>query len=234
MSFFITLVENSDASRRAIEMSPRVHAMMHKGLALPEYLAFLRDLYHIVWHFCPIMATAAARCGDSLRNIRYELYERIGEEKGHEGWVLEDIAALGGDVKADIASLGGGAGGAGVAAPSAPVQAMIGYNYYAAERVHPCSVLGMLYVLEVVASVYGGKAADSIARAIGRETGKGGFRFLSSHATMDVDHMAKLNVLLKTIDDPAAQAAVISSTQVNFHQFGQLFSDGGFVSHLAA
>ena len=118
--------------------------------------------------------------------------------------------------------------------PSAPVQAMIGYNYYAAERVHPCSVLGMLYVLEVVASVYGGKASDSIARAIGRDPGKGGFRFLSSHATMDADHFAQLNVLLKTIDDPAAQAAVISSTQVNFHQFGQLFSDGGFVSHLAA
>ena len=222
MSFFITLVENSDASRRAIETSPRVHSMIHKGLTLAEYRAFLRDLYHIVWHFCPIMATAAARCGDDLRNIRYDLYERIDEEKGHEDWVLEDIAAMGGDVKADIA------------APSAPVQAMIGYNYYAAERVHPCSVLGMLYVLEVVASVYGGKAADSIARAIGRETGKGGFRFLSSHATMDADHFAQLNVLLKTIDDPAAQAAVISSTQVNFHQFGQLFSDGGFVSHLAA
>jgi pyrroloquinoline quinone (PQQ) biosynthesis protein C len=228
MSFFITLVENSDAHRRAIETSPRVQQMMHKGLALPEYLAFLRDLYHIVWHFCPIMAAAAARCGDALRTVRYELYERIEEEKGHEDWVLEDIAALGGNVNAGIAALGKG-----VAAPSAPVQAMIGFNYYAVERVHPCSVLGMLYVLEVVASVYGGKAADSIARAIGRDTAKGGFRFLSSHATMDVDHMAKLNVLLKTIEDPAAQAAVIASTQVNFHQFGQLFSDGGFVSHLS-
>jgi len=222
MSFFITLVENSDASRRAIETSPRVHSMIHKGLTLAEYRAFLRDLYHVVWHFCPIMATAAARCGDNLRNIRYDLYERIDEEKGHEDWVLEDIAAMGGDVKADIA------------APSAPVQAMIGYNYYAAERVHPCSVLGMLYVLEVVASVYGGKASDSIARAIGRDPGKKKFRFLSSHATIDADHFAQLNVLLKTIDDPAAQAAVIASTQVNFHQFGQLFSDGGFASHLAA
>jgi hypothetical protein len=45
--------------------------------------------------------------------------------------------------------------------------------------------------------------------------------------------MAKLNVLLKTIDDAEAQAAIIASTRVNFHQFGQLFSDGGFVSHLA-
>jgi pyrroloquinoline quinone (PQQ) biosynthesis protein C len=221
MSFFITLVEKSDESRRAIESAPRVQSMMHKGLALPEYRAFLRDLYHIVWHFCPIMAVAASRCGDSLRNIRYELYERIEEEKGHEDWVLDDIKSVGGDTDVQAARA------------SAPVQAMIGYNYYAADRVHPCAVLGMLYVLEVVASVYGGKAADSIARAIGRETGAGGFRFLSSHATMDADHMAKLNVLLKTIDDPAAQAAIIQSTHVNFHQFGQLFSDGGFVSHLA-
>jgi pyrroloquinoline quinone (PQQ) biosynthesis protein C len=230
ISFFITLVESSDAHRRAIETTPRVNAMIHKGLTLPEYRAFLRDLYHIVWHFCPIMAVAASRCDDRLKRVRYELYERIEEEKGHEDWVLEDIAAMGGDVKAGNEA----AGGLPVPAPSAPVQAMIGYNYYAAERVHPCTVLGMLYVLEVIASVYGGKAADSIARAIGRDTGAGGFRFLSSHATMDVDHMAKLNVLLKTIDDAEAQSAIIASTRVNFHQFGQLFSDGGFVSHLAA
>ena len=95
MSFFITLVEDSDASRRAIEASPRVHAMIHKGLTLREYRAFLRDLYHIVSHFVPIMASAAARCDDKLRGIRDELFERIEEEKGHEKWVLEDIAAVG-------------------------------------------------------------------------------------------------------------------------------------------
>src|SRR6185503_7688922 len=126
----------------------------------------------------------------------------------------------------------GDAQGAQGAAPSAPVQAMVGFNYYAAERVHPCSALGMLYVLEVIASVYGGKVAETIARANGREASAGGFRFLSSHATMDADHMAKLNVLLKTIEDPAAQAAVINSTRVNFHQFSQLFGEEGFASHL--
>jgi len=221
MSFFITLIESSDASRRAIETSPRVHAMIHKGLTLAEYKAFLHDLYHIVLHFCPIMAVAAAHCNGRQDNIREELRERIKEETGHEQWVLDDVAAVGGDVDAVKAT-----------PPSAPVQAMIGFNYNAAERIHPCSVLGMLYVLEVVASVYGGKVADSIARAIGRDPGAGGFRFLSSHATMDADHLAQLNVLLKTIDDPAAQAAIIDSTHVNFHQFGQLFADGGFVSHL--
>jgi hypothetical protein len=222
MSFFITLVESSDAHRRAIERMPKVHSMVHKGLSLPEYRAFLHDLYHIVWHFCPIMQVAVERCDESLAAVRCDLLERIQEETGHDAWVIEDIVAVGGDP-----------GRARVDAPSVPVQAMIGFNYYAAERVHPCSVLGMLYVLEVIASVYGGKAADSIARATGREASAGGFRFLSSHATMDADHMAKLNVLLKTIEDPVAQAAVINSTRVNFHQFGQLFTEEGFASHIA-
>lgn len=223
MSFFITLVETSDANRRALETAPNVHAMIYNGLTLAEYRAFLRDLYHIVWHFCPVMAAAAARCDDRFREIRYELYERIEEEKGHEDWVLEDVEAIGGDVR-----------GTRELAPSAPVQAMIAFNYFSAERVHPCSVLGMLYVLEVVASVYGGRVADSIARSIGRSVDGGGFKFLSSHATMDVDHLAKLNRLLKTIEDPAAQAAIINSTCVNFHQFTQLFAAGGFASHLAS
>lgn len=223
MSFFITLLETSDANRRALENAPSVHAMIHNGLTLPEYRAFLRDLYHIVWHFCPVMAAAAARCDDRFRDVRYELYERIAEEKGHEGWVLEDVEAIGGDVRV-----------ARELVPSAPVQAMIAFNYYSAERVHPCSVLGMLYVLEVVASVYGGRVADSIAQSIGRNVDGGGFKFLSSHATMDVDHMAKLNRLLKTIEDPVAQVAIINSTCVNFHQFTQLFAAGGFASHLAS
>lgn len=222
MSFFIQLVEDSDAGRRALEEVPRVHAMIHHGLTLAEYRAFLHDLYHVVWHFCPVMAAAAARCSDDFRGVRYELYERIEEEKGHEAWVLEDVEAMGGDVRHVRESL-----------PSAPVQAMIAFNYHGAERVHPCSVLGMLYMLEVVSSVYGGRVSDSIARALGRDVDAGGFRFLSSHATMDVDHMASLNKLVKTIADPAAQRSIINSTRVNFYQFAQMFGDGGFVSAAA-
>ena len=216
MSFFITLVEMTDASRRDLETIPKVHSMIHHGLTLSEYRAFLHDLYHIVWHFCPVMAAAAARCDDNFRNVRYELYERIEEEKNHETWVLDDIEAVKGDVQAARND-----------PPSMPVQAMIAFNYYSVERVHPCAVLGMLYTLEVIASVYGGRVSEAIARAIGRDVSAGGFKFLSSHATMDVDHMAKLNALVKTIADPAAQNAIVNTTRVNFHQFGQMFREGG-------
>ena len=216
MSFFITLIELTDANRRELELIPKVNSMIHHGLTADEYRAFLHDLYHIVWHFCPVMAASAARCDDRFRDVRYELYERIEEEKGHEAWVLEDIEAMGGDVQA-----------AREVRPSAPAQAMIAFNYYAAEHVHPTSVLGMLYMLEVVSSVYGGRVAESIAHAVGRDASAGGFKFLTSHATMDVDHMAKLNRLVKTIEDKAAQDAIVNATRVNFHQFGQLFREGG-------
>jgi pyrroloquinoline quinone (PQQ) biosynthesis protein C len=218
-SFFITLIEMTDGNRRELETIPKVHAMIHHGLSLAEYRAFLHDLYHVVWHFCPVMAAAAARCSDRFRAIRYDLYRRIEEEKEHETWVLEDIEAIGGDVQA-----------AKTLPPSAPVQAMIAFNYYAAERVHPCSVLGMLYMLEVVSSVYGGRVSDSIARALGRDVDAGGFKFLSSHATMDADHMQQLNRLVKTIVDPDAQEAIINSTRVNFYQFSRMFGEGGFES----
>ncbi len=221
MSFFITLIESTDASRCELEAIPKMNSMINHGLALPEYHAFLHDLYYIVWHFCPIMAVAAARCDDRFRAVRYELYERIGEEKGHEDWVLEDVEALGGDV-ARVRAL----------PPSAPVQAMLGFNYFCAERGHPCSVLGMLYALEVIASAYAATLSQSIAKAIGRDMDGPGFRFLLSHSSMDLDHVAKLNVLMKTIEDPVAQESIVNATGVNFYQFGRMFYEGGFAVHL--
>ena len=85
-------------------------------------------------------------------------------------------------------------------------------------------------MLEVVSSVYAGRVSDSIARAIGRDVEAGGFKFLSSHATMDVDHLAKLNILIKKVEQLDAQEAVINSTRVNFYQFGLMFREGGFTS----
>lgn len=219
MSFFITLIEMTDAARRDLEEIPKMHDMIHHGMTLAEYRAFLHDIYHVVWHFCPVMAASAARLDDRFKNVRYELYERIEEEKSHEDWVLDDLRAMGADVERTLKGQ-----------PSTPVQAMIAYNYYAAERVHPCSVIGMLYMLEVVSSVYAGRVSDSIAKAIGRDVEAGGFKFLSSHSTMDVDHLAKLNLLVKTVTDPAAQESIVHSTRVNFFQFGLMFREGGFAS----
>lgn len=222
MSFFITLLETTDTSRREFEAIPKMTSMLNHGLTPAEYRAFLHDLYHVVWHFCPIMAVAASRCDDRFRNVRYDLYARIEEEKNHETWVLEDIEAVGGDTTRARTQL-----------PSAPMQSMIAFNYFCAERAHPCAVLGMLYSLEVIASAYAATLSQSIAKVLGRDMDGPGFKFLLSHSAMDQEHVAKLNVLVKTIEDPVAQDAIVNATRVNFYQFGRIFYEGGFTSLVA-
>jgi hypothetical protein len=91
----------------------------------------------------------------------------------------------------------------------------------------------MLYSLEVIASAYAATISQSIAKTVGRSVDGPGFRFLMSHSAMDLDHVAKLNVLMKTISDPAAQQAIVNATRVNFYGFGRLFYDGGFSSLIA-
>jgi hypothetical protein len=107
---------------------------------------------------------------------------------------------------------------------------MVAFNYFSAERAHPCSILGMLYALEVIASAYAATLSQSIAKVLGRDMDGPGFRFLLSHSTMDQDHVAKLNALVKTIDDPVAQEAIVNATRVNFYQYGRTFYEGGFNS----
>src|SRR3569833_2476645 len=152
MSFFIRLFETTDQSRRELESQQKVLDMFFGEMSSIDYQKFLMDLYHIVWHFCPIMAAAASRCTDDFFPVRQHLYHNIDEEKGHESMVVADLKTFGIDEHTLTSSQ-----------PSAPVQAMVAYNYYAAERIHPCAVLGMLYVLEGGAAGGGGRGARSIA-----------------------------------------------------------------------
>jgi pyrroloquinoline quinone (PQQ) biosynthesis protein C len=207
MSFFIRLIEATDTNRRELESLQKVQDMLNGKMSEDAYKAFLMDLFHVVWHFCPIMAAAASRCPDEFVEVRYHLYHNIDEEKGHEHMVLADLKTFGIGTEQVVA-----------AAPSYPVQAMLAYNYHTSERVHPCSVLGMLYVLEIISSVYGGQVATSIAQGLNMSL-PDGFTFLESHASMDLDHMANLRELLQTVKDPQVQEIIINAIQVNFYLF---------------
>lgn len=209
-SFFIRLLEATDASRKSLEAVPRMDRMIHQGLTRDDYLDLLEDLYHVVWSFCPVMGSAVSRLTDDHRGIRYLLYDKIAEEKGHEDWVLNDIRALGGDVDRVRASR-----------PRTPVEVFVGYNYALTDRDHPVAVLGMLYTLEVIASVYAGRVAQSARDKIGI-TGADGFSFLESHSTMDGDHLVDLKEAIKTIESAALQDAVIRATMTNFWLFARI------------
>jgi pyrroloquinoline quinone (PQQ) biosynthesis protein C len=199
----------TDANRVELEGLPKIQEMLNGKMTQEEYKAFLMDIYHVVWHFCPIMATAASRCSDEFSEVRSHLYHNIEEEKGHENMVLDDLKAFGVDADAVRANK-----------PSAPVLAMIAYNYYTSERVHPCTVIGMLYSLELISSVYSGQLATSISLGLDMPIAQG-FTFLDSHSAMDLDHVAELRELLQKIEDPEVQEIIIDAIQMNFYMFIQ-------------
>jgi pyrroloquinoline quinone (PQQ) biosynthesis protein C len=210
LSFFADLVVRTDEARRAFENHPKVLEAVADGMPLERYRALLLELYSIVWHFNPVTAAAASRVADTHQQVRYHLYEHMHEEMGHEQWVMNDLEAIGVSPQQVRAHL-----------PAPDTLALNGYNYWSADRRHPCSVLGMMYVLEVIASVYGGTFADAIRESLLLE-GERGVSFISSHATMDAQHMAELRTVLNTIDDDPARDAIVESTIVNFHHFTRI------------
>lgn len=211
--FFADLVVRTDEARRAFETHPALLDAVAHGMPLERYRRFLLELYHVAWHFNPVSAAAASRIDDPLRQVRYFLYEHMHEESGHEEWVVNDLEAVGVPRRA-IADH----------QPSVHTLSLNGYNYWAADRRHPCSVLGMLYTLEVIASVYGGPFATAVKERLLLD-GERGVTFVGSHATMDAEHMAELRVLLNTIEDGAAREAIVESTVVNFHHFTRILRD---------
>jgi hypothetical protein len=210
LPFFADLVTRTDEDRRGFETHPVIVAAVADGMSIERYRKLLLELYHVVWHFNPVCAAAASRMNDDWVSIRIFLYEHMHEEAGHEVWVLNDLQAVNVEPQATRAH-----------EPSVHTLALNGYNYWAADRRHPCSVLGMLYALEVIASVYGGPFASAIRESLLLD-GDRGVSFIDSHATMDAQHMAQLRQVLNQIKDPAAQNAVVESVRVNFHHFTRI------------
>lgn len=210
LPFFAELVTRTDEDRRGFETHPVVVDAVAQGMTVARYRALLLELYHVVWHFNPVCAAAASRMDDGWQSIRHFMYRHMHEETGHEDWVLNDLQAIG----VSSADARGHA-------PGVHTLALNGYNYWAADRRHPCSVLGMLYALEVIASVYGGPFASAIRESLLLH-GDQGVSFIASHATMDAQHMAELRGVMNHIQDEAALAAVVESTRVNFHHFTRI------------
>jgi pyrroloquinoline quinone (PQQ) biosynthesis protein C len=211
LPFFSDLVMRTDDARRDFETNPVVLDAVAHGMPIARYRRLLLELYHVVWHFNPVCAAAASRVPDEQRQVRYFLYEHMHEESGHEQWVVNDLEAVGVSQATLLAHQ-----------PSVHTQALAGYNHWSADRRHPCSVLGMMYTLEVIASVYGGTFSAAIRESLLLE-GERGVSFISSHAEMDAEHMVELRIVLNTVSDTAAREAIVESVLFNFHHFTRLF-----------
>jgi hypothetical protein len=83
-----------------------------------------------------------------------------------------------------------------------------------------------LFERKVISSLHGGRVSGAIARKIGWDVETGGITFPSSNASPGLGHMASLNRRVETVAKAAVQVTITRSTQVDFHQCGQIVRAG--------
>lgn len=212
MEFYDRLILETRAEREAFISTPVIQRALREGVSAAMYTAFLGEAYHHVRHTCRLLATAAARCGDNDGRYLAALLDYIGEERGHEEWILNDIRALGGDA----AGVREGQG-------DMPCRLMVAYVYYAIEHVSPYAMLGMVHVLEGMSAALASSAAGRLQAALGLAEGAG-FSYLRSHGALDQDHVAFFRDLVNGIADASSQAAIIETAKVVYRLYGDMFS----------
>jgi hypothetical protein len=170
---FEDLVTGTEGERAALVSVPIIQHCLAGRVTRPQYLAFLGEAYHHVSHTVPLLRACGSRVEGSTADwLRPALAEYIEEETGHEQWILEDIAASGGDPEA----VRGGR-------PDSATELMVAYVYDYIARRHPVGFLGMVHVLEGTSVALATQAADSMRMALGLPPAA--FTYLNSHGTLD-------------------------------------------------
>jgi heme oxygenase len=209
MSFYERLIEHTSPERQELIAAPVVADCLSGRVSLESYQAFLGQAYHHVRHTTPLLMLLGGRLPDRLAWLRGAVAEYIDEEIGHEEWILNDIAAAGGDAAAVRAS-----------EPALPAELMVSYAYDLLNRGNPAGFFGMVFVLEGTSAALALTAADSIQRAL--DLPDAAFSYLRSHGTLDQQHTRHLASLLEKMA-PEDQAEVLRRARAFFRLYGDIF-----------
>ena len=210
-TFHDELVQKTAAERAAFLEIPLILDAVAGRVDRATYLRYLEQAYHHVRHTCPLLALSLANCGPNDDAYRDALFEYLAEERGHDAWILDDIASLGGNVE----DIRGGNG-------NLAVRVMVGYGYYAVDRLTPYALLGMVHVLEGMSVELAERAAAGIAGSIGA-TGPKGFTYLQSHGSLDRDHVRFFEKLVNEIEEPDIRAHIVETAKIMYRLFGDVF-----------
>lgn len=213
MTNYEDLLLRTAAERDAFLTIPIIREALENGVDRNLYLAYLCEAYHHVKHTCPLLALAASRCREGDGRLRDAFLDYIAEERGHDEWILDDIQALGGDAEAVRAAHG-----------RPPARIMVGYAYFAIDRISPYALLGMVHVLEGISATIATQAARSIRARISESGGKG-FSYLESHGSLDQDHVQFFEDLINGIESPENLDKIVDAAKVMYRLFGDVFID---------
>ncbi|WP_413230202.1 iron-containing redox enzyme family protein [Kitasatospora herbaricolor] len=181
-----------------------------------RYGRYLRTMHEVIRASVPLMELAARRCvergpADPVAGPLARYLERhIEEERGHDDWLLADLAAAGLDPAEPLRRQ-----------PPPAVARLVGPQYYWIEHFHPVSLLGYITVLE------GNAPAPWLAARLAADTGLPGaaFQTVNHHAVLDCDHSAELDRFLDGLPlDRAQETAVAVSALHTADAAGELFA----------
>ncbi|MCM8612409.1 iron-containing redox enzyme family protein [Accumulibacter sp.] len=209
MSFHERLIAATVTERARLLAVPVIADCLQGRVSLGTYLAFLGQAYHHVRQTTPLLMTLGGRLPERLSWLRRPVAAYIDEEIGHEEWILDDIAAAGGDADAVRASQ-----------PDLPAELMVAYAYDLLHRGNPAAFFGMVFVLEGTSVALALQAADRIQQTLGLPDSA--FSYLRSHGTLDQEHTMHLARLLERMT-PDDQADVVHSARVFYKLYGDVF-----------
>jgi hypothetical protein len=139
-------------------------------------------------------ARATAAEDPAAAGLAAYLEHHVEEERGHDDWLLEDLAVLGRSREEVLGQV-----------PSASVAALVGAQYYWIEHYHPVAVLGYIGLLEgyppSIADV------DALMARTGYE--REAFRTLIRHSELDPLHAADFDEAVDRLPLTTEQAAVM-------------------------
>lgn len=209
MSFYAQLESATATERDRLMAAPVIAACRAGKIDRELYIAFLTQAYYHVRHTVPLLMATGARLPQDYEWVRGAIAEYIDEEYGHQEWILNDIAALGGDAEAVRHG-----------EPGLPIELMVAFLYDQIARGNPMGFFGMVHVLEGTSVAIALTVAEQIKQGLGLPANA--MSYLTSHGTLDQEHLKFFATLMDKVESPADQAAIIHASQVVYRLYGDM------------
>ena len=210
MTFFQQLVATTEEARNEMLSTSILQAGAKGDISLNQYIAFLTEAYHHVKHTVPLLMACGARLPMEAGWLRNAVAEYIEEEIGHDEWILNDIKACGGDAEAVRHGQ-----------PRLATELMVSYAYDTIQRNNPISFFGMVLVLEGTSVQLATGAAKAIQDNL--VLPDAAFSYLTSHGTLDLEHIDFYEGLMNRVEREEDQQAIIHCAKVMFRLYGDIF-----------
>jgi len=208
MDFYSRLQHNTASERTALLSAPIITAALSEKVDREQYLRFLQRAFHHVKH-TPELLRACSERVTGQPWLRDALAHYIEEETGHHEWILDDIAAAGGDADAVRNSQA-----------DFDTDMMVAYAYDTVMRRNPVALFGMVYVLEGTSVSLASRLADVLQDSLALPANA--FTYLRSHGALDVEHIGHFERVVNRLETEQDRGSVEESAKNFFRLYGNV------------